>query len=246
MITIGQLARYVGVSVKTIRVYHAKGLLPEPGRDDSGYRRYAADDVVAVIKIRTLSQAGVPLARVRQLLDAPPDDVTRALSGIDDDLDRRIQLMRATQVRLRELAAGTSRPLPAEVHQHLAQLSTLGFTDRWVTLERDLWILVFVTRPDIAPALFRDQTESLTDPGLLRLYLDYDSVHDLDPDHPEIAALARRIVRATRQRYGAGELPGQATGSDLPGLVQDAVNARSPAWTRLDTLIRDGLRVRSA
>ncbi|WP_226599950.1 MerR family DNA-binding transcriptional regulator [Streptomyces violascens] len=28
MITIGQLARYVGVPIKTIRVYHDKGLLP--------------------------------------------------------------------------------------------------------------------------------------------------------------------------------------------------------------------------
>jgi DNA-binding transcriptional MerR regulator len=32
VITIGQLARYVGVSTKTIRVYHDKGLLAEPDR----------------------------------------------------------------------------------------------------------------------------------------------------------------------------------------------------------------------
>ncbi|MFJ1546391.1 MerR family DNA-binding transcriptional regulator [Streptomyces sp. NPDC088246] len=37
VITIGQLARYVGVSIKTIRVYHDKGLLPEPDRDASRY-----------------------------------------------------------------------------------------------------------------------------------------------------------------------------------------------------------------
>ena len=36
MITIGQLARYVGVSTKTIRVYHGKELLAEPVRDASG------------------------------------------------------------------------------------------------------------------------------------------------------------------------------------------------------------------
>ncbi len=42
MITIGQLARYAGVSTKTIRVYHDKGLLAEPDRDTSGYRRYTA------------------------------------------------------------------------------------------------------------------------------------------------------------------------------------------------------------
>ncbi|WP_374777301.1 MerR family transcriptional regulator [Streptomyces sp. NBC_01310] len=67
MITIGQLAGYIGVSIKTVRVYHDKGLLPEPDRDASGYRRYGASDAVALIKIRTLAEAGVPLARIRDL-----------------------------------------------------------------------------------------------------------------------------------------------------------------------------------
>ena len=58
MITIGRLAQYAGV---TIRVYHAKGLLPEPGRDRSGYRRYTAQHAIDLIKIRTLADAGVPL-----------------------------------------------------------------------------------------------------------------------------------------------------------------------------------------
>jgi DNA-binding transcriptional MerR regulator len=71
VITIGQLARYIGVSTKTIRVYHAKGLLPEPSRDSSGYRRYTAQHAIDLIKIRTLAEAGVPLARIRDLQAAP-------------------------------------------------------------------------------------------------------------------------------------------------------------------------------
>lgn len=241
MITIGQLARYVGVSTKTIRVYHAKGLLPEPDRDASGYRRYGADEVIELIKIRTLAEAGVPLARVRQLRGAPEEDFRHALAQIDSDLTVRIRGLRRTQSRLRELAEGHSRLLPTDVHHHLAQLSQLGFTRRWAVMERDLWILVFATHPGIAPALFRDQAQALADPDLLRIYLDYDSAHDLDAYDPAVDDLARRVVQATRQRYGAGELPGQGTGSDIPALIQGAVNAESPAWERLDTLIRAGL-----
>jgi DNA-binding transcriptional MerR regulator len=37
MLTISQLAAYSGVTVRAVRHYHAKGLLPEPERDDSGY-----------------------------------------------------------------------------------------------------------------------------------------------------------------------------------------------------------------
>ena len=62
MLTISQLAAYAGVTVKAVRHYHAKGLLPEPERDHSGYRRYDAQAVVELIRIRTLADAGVPLA----------------------------------------------------------------------------------------------------------------------------------------------------------------------------------------
>src|SRR3978361_424556 len=70
MLTISQLASYAGVTVRAVRHYHAKGLLPEPERDHSGYRRYDAAAVVELIRIRTLADAGVPLSRGRALLGA--------------------------------------------------------------------------------------------------------------------------------------------------------------------------------
>ena len=68
MLTISQLARYAGVTVRAVRHYHQIGLLAEPERDHSGYRSYDAAAVVRLIRIRTLAEAGVPLARVRELL----------------------------------------------------------------------------------------------------------------------------------------------------------------------------------
>lgn len=242
VITIGQLARYAGVSTKTVRVYHEKGLLVEPDRDASGYRRYTAQDAIDLFKIRTLAEAGVPLARIRALKAAPDDALQLALTDIDNDLTARIRSLRQTQRRLRDLASGHTRLLPADVDNHLKQLGRLGFSTRWISLESDLWILVFATHPDIAHELFRDQAEALTDPRLRQIYLDYDRAHDLDPEDPFITDLARRISEATTQRYGTGDLPGQATGSGIPQLIQGAVNASSPAWRRLDFLIRGDLR----
>ena len=48
-LTIGQLARHVGVTVRAIRHYHFRGLLAEPARDASGYRRYGAQAVVDLV-----------------------------------------------------------------------------------------------------------------------------------------------------------------------------------------------------
>jgi DNA-binding transcriptional MerR regulator len=229
------------VSIKTIRVYHDKGLLPEPDRDSSGYRQYTAQDAIELIKIRTLAEAGVPLARIRELGAAPVDDFRHAVVQIDGDVAARVRALQQTRRRLRALASGHTNLLPEPVDDHIRHLRELGFTKRWAAMETDLWILVFATHADVALELFRDQSESLTEPGLRKIYLDYDRAHDLDPQDPRIDDLARRIVDATTYRYGSGELPGQSIDSDIPQLIQGFVNASSPAWQRLDSLIRDGL-----
>jgi len=241
VLTIGQLARYVGVSTKTIRVYHDKGLLPEPDRDSSGYRRYGAGDAIDLIKIRTLAEAGVPLARIRELRSAGDDEFREALETIDADLSARIDGLRATQERLRRLAGGRLRVIPAEVESHLGQLSRLGFSERWVELQNDLWLLVFATHPETAITVFRDQAQILADPALRETFLDYDRAYDLDPHDPRIDDLARRIVEATRERYGTGDVATYETDSEIPSLIQGAINASSPAWHRIDALVRKGL-----
>lgn len=241
MITIGQLARSVGVSTKTIRLYHAKGLLPEPDRDGSGYRRYTAQDAVELVKIRTLADAGVPLARIRHLRTASKEEFQGALTEIDDAVTARISGLQQTQRRLRELASGRNGQPPAAVGRFLSRLREIGLSDRWIAMESDLWILVFATHPELAGELLADQTQTLADPEARQLYLDYDRAHDLDPLDPAINDLAGRIAEATRRRYGAGDLPGQATGSEIPGLIQGAVVAASPAWRRLDALVREHL-----
>lgn len=238
VLTIGQLARYVGVSTKTVRVYHAKGLLPEPERDSSGYRRYSAQAVVELVRIRMLAEAGVPLARIRELKSA--DELGPALEQIDAELTTRIKRLRETQRRLRMLAAGEIRILPADVEEHLAGLAALGFTQRWIAMERDLWIIVYATHPDLAGTLFQDQAQALTDPELRSLYLAADHAHDLGPDDPFLTELADRIVAASIQRYGT-ESPGASADPAIPDLLQSTLNASSPGWQQLDTLIRSRL-----
>lgn len=63
-------AAFAGVTVKTVRHYHRLGLVDEPARDSSGYRRYHSGDLLRLVQVRTLAAAGVPLAGIPALLDA--------------------------------------------------------------------------------------------------------------------------------------------------------------------------------
>lgn len=104
MLTIGQLAAYAGVTIRAVRHYHHVGLLPEPDRDASGYRTYDAGAVVRLIRIRTLAEAGVPLARVQDLLDADPAAFAAATTEIDRALRAQVRELQEHRRRIAQLA----------------------------------------------------------------------------------------------------------------------------------------------
>lgn len=129
MLTIGQLAAYAGVTVRAVRHYHQIGLLPEPERDASGYRRYGASAVVALIKIRTLANAGVPLSKIGQMLHADAPAFDEAVQRIDSHLREEIERLETSRKQIAQLAAGDSLALPPEVTYYLGRLRQIGLSE---------------------------------------------------------------------------------------------------------------------
>ena len=236
MLTIGQLARHTGVPAKTVRFYHSIGLLAEPSRDASGYRSYSASDVIALLKVRALAEAGVPLAQIPALLTASPADRVTRLETIDHDLDLRIARLQDTRRRLRALS--DEAPLPVGVADYLDLLRQIGLSPDWVEMEHDLWILAFATDPHAAAALLADQHQAKTLPEVQQVYREYDQARDLDPDDPRLAELAQRILNIAAGRYAEQPAPAPPADSPIPALIQDMINSASPAWKRLDRYLR--------
>ncbi|MEU5329268.1 MerR family transcriptional regulator [Streptomyces parvus] len=67
--TIGELAEHLGVSVKTVRFYSDRGLLPEASRSTGGHRRYGPDAVERLGMIRSLRGLDLSVPEVRRILD---------------------------------------------------------------------------------------------------------------------------------------------------------------------------------
>jgi DNA-binding transcriptional MerR regulator len=170
VLTIGQLAAYSGVTTRAVRHYHQIGLLPEPERDVSGYRTYAAPDVVRLIRVRTLAEAGVPLARVQELLAADEEGFTRAVAEIDRRLRGEIKQLQEHRRRIAKQAAGDSLALPQEVTDYLDRMRAMGVPELLVEMERDAWILIAARWPEKIPEFMAEKVAQLDDPLLSRLY----------------------------------------------------------------------------
>jgi DNA-binding transcriptional MerR regulator len=241
VLTIGQLAEHVGVTVRAVRHYHRCGLLAEPDRDASGYRRYDAQAVVDLIRIKTLADAGVPLARIKELITAPPGEFSDAIAQIDETLKSKIRDLTQHRRRIADLAEGGGERLflPPEIVEILDQLRAIGVSERTVQMERDGWILAVALSPDSVPEWVQEKAEALADPGFRRLYLACDQAFDSDPADPGLAELADQMVRWDAQRRLNGCPPDDRPANPvMVALMTSQFEALSPAWHRLGELSR--------
>lgn len=101
---IGELAVAVGVTTRTVRHYHHLGLLPEPERLPNGYRDYTLRHAVVLARIRRLTELGLGLTEVRDVLaDDAGRDLAEVLEELDADLARQEAAVRERRERLRAL-----------------------------------------------------------------------------------------------------------------------------------------------
>jgi DNA-binding transcriptional MerR regulator len=242
MLTIGQLAAYVGVTVRAVRHYHQVGLLPEPERDASGYRSYGALAVVELTKIRTLADAGVPLSQVRELLEADEETFADAVKGIDRRIRGEIRRLQTNRKQVAQLAVGDNLVLPPEVVAYLDRLRELGVSERMIESERGGWILVAARWPDRIPEWMPEKWAQLEDPLTVRLYRLLGDALETDSDDALLEEAADVLVQIVEQASARGELDQQDEAFDDAPFVDllDALVVESdPRGERLLELMRE-------
>ncbi|MFO7547334.1 MAG: heavy metal-responsive transcriptional regulator [Acidimicrobiia bacterium] len=110
---IGELSAVTGVSVRTIRFYEERGILPAPDRTPAGYRSYDPDAISRLRFLRSAQAAGLTLAEIAGILtvrdrgEAPCDHTRHLLQAKRQEVAGRIEQLRSLADELeRLLAAG--------------------------------------------------------------------------------------------------------------------------------------------
>ena len=114
VMTIGQLSRRTGLSVKALRRLEGMGLIYTVGRSPAGYRLFDEDALWCVRVLGTLRGLGLTLAEIRELdavyLAQPERPVgphlADRLRAVRGRLDERIGELQALRRRIDDFEAG--------------------------------------------------------------------------------------------------------------------------------------------
>ncbi|MCX5352134.1 MULTISPECIES: MerR family transcriptional regulator [Streptomyces] len=122
LLTIGELARATGLTVRTIRYWSDEGALPPVARSSGGYRLYDAGSVARLELIRTLRELGLGLDAVRKVL-AGETTVAEVAAAHVTALDAQISSLKVTRAVLSSVARRGSTAEEMTLMNKLARLS---------------------------------------------------------------------------------------------------------------------------
>ncbi|ROO51974.1 DNA-binding transcriptional MerR regulator [Micromonospora sp. Llam0] len=181
---IGELAALVGVSTRTVRHYHHLGLPPEPERLSNGYREYRLRDAVALARVRRLTELGLSLDEIRDVL---ADDQGRELREVLTELDADATVSEEMPTVLRRLPADGSA---------------------FAAMDREMLALLDTRVAPEHRSEFSALFQPLTEPAMLartqEFYRRLDEIAGADPADARVAALAADLE---------GFLPAEMTGA---------------------------------
>ncbi|WP_030414964.1 MerR family transcriptional regulator [Streptomyces sp. NRRL S-1448] len=104
--SVGQVAAFAGVTVRTLHHYDEIGLLHPGERNHAGHRRYGDDDLDRLQQILFYRELGFPLDEVAALLDDPGADP-------QEHLRRQHDLLTARIGKLQDMAAAVAHAMEA-------------------------------------------------------------------------------------------------------------------------------------
>jgi DNA-binding transcriptional MerR regulator len=113
LMTVGELARRTGLSIKAIRRYEGLGLIYSAGRSEGGYRLFDDSALWCAQVISALRSLGLTIKEIDRLgrayLSSPDEPIgpllTALLDGAEERIEDRVAELTTVRERIREYRA---------------------------------------------------------------------------------------------------------------------------------------------
>ncbi|WP_049622177.1 MerR family transcriptional regulator [Frateuria defendens] len=190
LLTVGELARRTGLTVRTLHHYHAIGLLAPSLRSDAGYRLYDRASVERLHRIQALRQLGLSLADIGTALSGPEPPLAEVIERQIARIDRELAAQARLRDRLTHLRAQLLTGQPPDLADWLDTLELMTMYEQHFSPD-ELQALPLHHNPD-AWAQWRALVTAV------KAAMD----RDAKPDDPDVQLLGLRWARMLERDTG--------------------------------------------
>ena len=188
MMTVHEVSRLAGVSIRTLQYYDNIGLLHPAGFTDAGYRLYDDTDLETLQQILLFRELEFPLKDIRQIIRSPSFDRKKAL-------DQQIGLLELKKDRLEKLIS-LARGIIAEGVKTKMDFSAFDTKkmDEYTAKAKESWgeTSAYLEYEQKARDRSRDETMELSR-KMMDIFSEFGAIKGGDPASEEAQALVRKL-----------------------------------------------------
>ena len=188
-LTVGQLAKLSGLTVRALHHYDAIGLLAPSQRSDAGYRLYVQADVARLYRIQALQRLGLSLADIAAALDRDGTSLHQIVAQQIAELDEQIEQSSRLRSQLQRLHERLNRGDEPAMTDWLSTLELIATYDKYCSSEELDTLLTHSNDAGSQWRAFIADVRSAMDRGLA-------------PDSDPARELARRWTQLAMSRFG--------------------------------------------
>ncbi|MBQ6145609.1 MAG: MerR family transcriptional regulator [Clostridia bacterium] len=197
MMTVHEVSKLTGVSVRALHHYDELGLLKPASVTEAGYRLYDEDSLVRLQSILLFRELQFPLKDIGRILDSPAFDRNKAL----DQQIHLLELQREHIDNLIDLAKGIRfvgvkhmttdfRPFDTKKIDEYAReaKASWGNTPEWKEYEQK------------SKGRTKEQTAAISE-GMMDIFQAFGAIRDTDPAGPQAQAPVERLQAYITEHY---------------------------------------------
>lgn len=190
MMTVNEVGKITGVSIRTLHYYDQIGLLTPADITESGYRLYDDTSLERLQQIMMFRELEFPLKEIKQILDSPEFDRGKALEQQIDLLELRCEHLKKLAALAREIKDKGEKVMKFEafdkqkIKEYEAEAKAKwGNTDAYKEYEQN--------------------TEGAynADIGLMKIFEEFGKYKELPPNNPEVKKLVDKLQNYITENY---------------------------------------------
>lgn len=197
MMTVKEVSRLTGVSIRALQYYDRIGLLHPSGHTEAGYRLYGEADLETLQQILLFRELEFPLKDIRKIIRSPGFDRSKAL-------DQQIGLLKLKKEHIENLIDLAERIKETEVGTLSFDAFDTGKLEKYAAQAKASWGTTPAYQEYEKKSKNRTEEETRDiSRGLMDIFAEFGAIRNTDPASEAAQALVTKLQEYITNHYYA-------------------------------------------